>query len=458
MRPTPPAAATLIRAALAAGFLVTIAPPAARAQFTWNLPTGGSWNTGSNWNPALGATKRCRAGVTINNAASGSNPAQTVNRTITLDGAQTVGSITFNNDAANAFTNSLTTGSGGSLTFDATGTGPATIDVNGLTGATGNNTISAAMTLNDTLVATVNNVTASSAAGALNLTATIGGVGGFTKRGDGLATFGTGNKTDQGATILEGGRMRISAAAQPSATSSFTINAGAQLTLITVGAYTFGSGALNLNGSGATSGPFAIFPGAIRNDTNLAVTITNAVVLQSNTLLHVEGSATGSITLTGIVSGPGSLTLTAPNSSANQGQARPQRGEYLPGRNVRERGYARRQRRVRLPRHRERGGRQHSVYLLDCQTDHSGRCVQRDCRLCHIKPAGRRNRWCRGPRVLRTRCRGQRNCRWADAEWGSAGGRDLREYDEHSPCSKTMSILRALESLPSPQYPNHLAF
>ena len=257
--------------------------------------------------------------MTINNAASGSNSAQTANHSITLDAAQTVGSITFNNDAANAFTNSLTTGSGGSLTFDATGTGPAAIDVPVAIG-TGNNTISAAMTLNDTLVASVNNVTASSAAGALNLTATIGGVGGFTKRGDGLATFGTGNKTYQGATILEGGRMRISAAAQPSATSSFTINAGAQLTLITVGAYTFGSGALNLNGSGATSGPFAIFPGAIRNDTNLAVTITNAVVLQSNTLLHVEGSATGSITLTGIVSGPGSLTLTAPNSSANQGQ------------------------------------------------------------------------------------------------------------------------------------------
>jgi autotransporter-associated beta strand protein len=176
------------------------------------------------------------------------------------------------------------------------------------------------MTLTDSLLATVNNVTATSAAGALNLTATIAGPGGFTKAGDGLATFGTGAKTYGGATILSGGRMRISLAAAPTATSSFTINAGAQLDLISAGTYTFGLGPLNLNGSGAITGPFAIFPGAIRNDTNLAVTINNSVVLQSNTLLHVEGSATGSLTFVNSVSGPGSLTLAAPASSANQGQ------------------------------------------------------------------------------------------------------------------------------------------
>src|SRR5205814_1764032 len=110
-------------------------------------------------------------------------------------------------------------------------------------------------------------------------------------------------------TVLSGGRMRISAAAQPSGTSSFTINSGGQLTLITAGDFTFGTGALNLNGAGPTTGPFASFPGAIRNNTDLIATIHNAIVLQSDSLIHVQGSASGSTTLAGNVSGPGKLTV-----------------------------------------------------------------------------------------------------------------------------------------------------
>ena len=260
---------------------------------TWNLAAGGTWNSTASWNPAS-IPNAVGANATFNNAASGLNPAQTGNRTVTADGARTVGSINFNNDAANTFTMSITTGTAGSLIFDESGAGPATIVVNGIAGATGNNTISAPMTLTDSLVATVNNVTASSAAGALNLTATISGPGGFTKQGDGLATFGTGTKTYSGATVLTGGRMRMSLAASPTATSSFTINAGGQLNLISAGSYTFGSGPMNLNGSGPTTGPFAAFPGAIRNDTGIAVTINNSVVLQSDTLIHVQGAGTAS--------------------------------------------------------------------------------------------------------------------------------------------------------------------
>jgi autotransporter-associated beta strand protein len=114
--------------------------------------------------------------------------------------------------------------------------------------------------------------------------------------------------------------MRMSLAAHATATSGLTINAGAQLTLISAGTYNFGSGALNLNGSGPTSGPFAPFPGAIRPDTNLAITINNGVVLQSDSVIHVQGSATGSITLPGGVSGPGKLIVAAIPHDANIGQ------------------------------------------------------------------------------------------------------------------------------------------
>jgi fibronectin-binding autotransporter adhesin len=293
---------------------------------TWNVSSGASWNSAGNWNPS-NIPNSVGAAVTFNSAASGSNPAQTVNSTPTLDGSKTVGSITFNNDAANSLFYTISTGSGGPLVFDQVGSSPATIVVNSVTGSSGNNTISVATTLNDTLVATVNNVTASSAAGALNLITTMSGAGGFTKQGDGMATFGTGAKTYTGPTVLSGGRMRMSSAGAPTATSGFTISAGGQLTLITSANFTFGVGSLNLNGVGAVSGPFAVFPGAIRNDRGIVLVINNPVLLQSDSLIHVQATSgtganpnpTGSVTLAGSVSGPGRLALTAPNSDADQG-------------------------------------------------------------------------------------------------------------------------------------------
>jgi len=283
---------------------------------TWNLAAGGTWDSSANWNPT-GVPNGIGASAVFNNAASSLNPAQTGNRTVTADGSQTVGSITFNNNAANTFTTAINAGAGGTLTFDETGAGPATINVPAVVG-TGNNTIQAPITLADSLVATVNHTTPTSAAGALNLTATMTGPGGFTKLGDGLATFGTGAKMYTGPTVLGGGRLRMSLAASATGTSSFTI-AGGQLDIIAAGTFTLGSGPLNLSGAGPTTGPYAAFPGAIRNDTGLIVTINNMVVLQSDTLIHVQGSAAGSTTLAGNVSGPGKLSLTGTPHDANLG-------------------------------------------------------------------------------------------------------------------------------------------
>jgi autotransporter-associated beta strand protein len=313
-------------AAAVAGLLLSTAS-AAQAAIIWNQATGtGSWNTASNWTPAT-VPNAVGENATFNNAASANNPAQTGNRTINLDGAQTVGSITFNNDAANAFTNTIAAGTAGSLTFDDTGAGPATMSVPAVAG-TGNNQISAPMVFNDNVVANVDNTTASSAAGALNLTGTISGAGGFTKNGPGLATFGTGTKTYTGPTVINGGRMRISATAHPSANSSFTVNSGGQVEFITSGTYGFGGNTVNLNGAGATSGPFAVFPGAIRPTRAMAINITAPINLQSDTLLHMQATAgtganptpsNGNITLTNTISGPGKLTFTAPNSDIDQG-------------------------------------------------------------------------------------------------------------------------------------------
>jgi len=285
----------------------------------------GSWNTATNWNPAT-VPNAVGANATFNNGATANNSAQTANRTATTDGAQTIGSLVFNNDVANAFTNSITTGTGGPLTFDEVGAGPATINVPAGPG-TGNNTISVAMVLADNVVAQVDSTALTTGTGALNLTAAISGSGGFTKSGDGMMTFGTGAKTYTGATNINGGRTRMSIAAHPTA-PSFTINAGGQGELISNGTYAFGGNTVNLNGNGATTGPFAAFPGAIRPTRAVAATISAPVNLQSDTVLHMQATngtgaspttANGNMTFTNTISGPGKLIFTGANSDIDQG-------------------------------------------------------------------------------------------------------------------------------------------
>lgn len=303
--------------ATSASALLFLSFPAAHAE-TY-VPAGGtsSWAIPGNWNPA-----------SVPNAVGAVaqfNGNNTGNRTIHTDSGIagfTVGAILFDLEGTGTSTNSLQTGTvaGSKLILDNGGAG-AILFTHG--SATGNNTISVPLVLNDLVIAQVDQTTSTSQAGSLNLTAAISGPGSILKQGEGLMTFGTGAKTYTGETVLNGGRTRMSSTAQPSATSSFTINAGAQLTLINGaggGSYTFGTGPLNLNGTGATSGPYSAFPGAIRNDTNLAVTINNPTVLQSDTLLHVQGAVTGSLTFTNTISGVGSLTLMARNSNADLGQ------------------------------------------------------------------------------------------------------------------------------------------
>ncbi|MDB5320154.1 MAG: hypothetical protein JWN40_1785 [Phycisphaerales bacterium] len=285
------------------------------AQAETFVPTTGtsSYNVNTNWNPqsvpnAVGAS------------ASFVNPTGT--RTATLDAPITVGSFVFNTTSGTAFTTTLSNGTGGSLKFDELDVGPATITASGDGAAS--TIISASMTLTDSLVANVSNTVGNSTSGALTLSGGMTGSGGFTKQGAGLLTISTNTKSYTGPTVLDtnSGRTRYSSAGSVLQSSSFTVKAGSQLTFVTTnGTYTFGAGSLFLNGTGpGPASPQSIFPGVIRNDTGIIATISNPIVLQSDSLIHVEGSATGSTTFANTVTGPGGLALTAPNSSANQGQ------------------------------------------------------------------------------------------------------------------------------------------
>jgi autotransporter-associated beta strand protein len=292
----------------AAGLSAAVGARPASAD-VFNQPAGASWNVGANWSSGT-VPNAIGANATFNGAATASNPDQTANRTITLDGAKTVGSILFNNDLA-AFTNSITTGTGGPLTLDEAAAGPATITTQGT--GTGNNTISVAMVLTDPVLATVNNLTATSGAGSLNITAAVSGPGGFTKQGAGLMTFGTGAKTYAGPTLLDtnSGRTRMSLLASPTATSEFRVRSGAQLELISAGTYALGTGSVFLNGNGPVApSPQAAFPGAIRPASNLDIRLTNPVVLESDTSVNIfraGGAGPGSFMFDSTISGPGML-------------------------------------------------------------------------------------------------------------------------------------------------------
>jgi hypothetical protein len=133
--------------AASAAALLMGAVPSAHAS-TWELTTGGSWATATNWNPD-GVPNSSSAGAIF----TGINSA---NRTITVDSGATgftVGSISFDTTGAGTFTNAINTGTTGSkLLMSNLGFG-ATITTSGT--GTGNNSFSVAMVLNEDVQANV---------------------------------------------------------------------------------------------------------------------------------------------------------------------------------------------------------------------------------------------------------------------------------------------------------------
>src|SRR5690606_30073445 len=73
---------------------------------TWNVSSGSaSWGIDFNWFPAT-APNAVGASAVFNGAATSDNIDQTANRTATLDGTKTIGSLVFNNDLG-TFTNTI---------------------------------------------------------------------------------------------------------------------------------------------------------------------------------------------------------------------------------------------------------------------------------------------------------------------------------------------------------------
>jgi len=154
----------------------------------WNVDAGGSWGTASNWSPAVVPT-----GAT---GIAGFLGKITAARTVTLDGARTIGTIVFDN--ANRYT--IAPGSSGGLTVgDAANAG--TIEV-----ASGSHVISAALTMGGTSEIKVATGQALTLSGIFRIAT--GQV--VTKTGDGSLTIGGSQTHGTGAWLnVDGGTVNL---------------------------------------------------------------------------------------------------------------------------------------------------------------------------------------------------------------------------------------------------------
>ncbi len=142
-----------------------------------------SWNQQLNW---LGGVPNA-VGAEVNFWRT-----LTANRTITLDGIQTVGKMSFDSP----FSYTLSPGIGGALNFSNSGSGAT------LTSNQGSHTITAAVILSSNLTAAIN-------AGTFTINGVVSGSGGLTKSGAGTLVLTAANAYS-GNTTVQAGTLRIS--------------------------------------------------------------------------------------------------------------------------------------------------------------------------------------------------------------------------------------------------------
>jgi glucose/arabinose dehydrogenase len=189
---------------LASGEVYRIQTTASVAAATWNVDNGGIWSQGSNWTGDAAPN-----GV---DQAATFGPVITANRTVAVDTAKTIGTITFNNAAAS---------------YNITGTNAITLSVTSgdaqINVTNGSHTISAPLTLaSDTLI------TVTPAASNLSVTGALSANGlNLTKAGAGTLTLANvraaGLLIDAGAVAVAPGGT----AASTSLVGSLTIAGGA---------------------------------------------------------------------------------------------------------------------------------------------------------------------------------------------------------------------------------------
>jgi hypothetical protein len=263
----------------------------------WIQPNSGSWGTPANWSNAYVPHV---AGDAANFAGA------TATSTVTLDGARSVGSMSFD---SSGYSYTIAAGSGGALTFD-NGSSAAT-----LTDYAGAHIISANAVLNSNTTVSVINFGDS-----VTFSGNISGAGGLTvtNPGDGDVIVSGTNNYGGGTTVTAGNLQLASATALPTGTA------------LTLGALDVPSGNLDLNGNNATvssitvlTGPQTIPTGAVAQIINTSAAAVTATLTYAGTVGNPstysgninDSSGSGGST-TALTVSSGSLTLTGTDTYA----------------------------------------------------------------------------------------------------------------------------------------------
>jgi fibronectin-binding autotransporter adhesin len=247
----------------------------------WNLDGNGSWANAANW---IGGVPNAASSV----ATFGS--VITAARTVTLDGNETVGFVTFNN--ANSYT--INGGTGGTLILD-NGVNPAQI-----TDSAGTHFINVPMTLNSNTGIAVTN-----AADTLNISGNIGGAGTLTVSGAGSVVLGGTNSFAGAFTSTSTGTVSLTG-----------VNSFASLT-------NSGTGTIILSGANTYSGPTTISAGKIQLASGgtlgnglSSLSIASGATLDLNGQNATVGSLSGAGTIDDVAGG-GTSSLTTGGLNAN---------------------------------------------------------------------------------------------------------------------------------------------
>jgi autotransporter-associated beta strand protein len=274
------------------------------ANSTWNTAANNqSWNVAGNWTPAVVPHM---AGDTANFLGAATSPI-----TVTLDAAQSVGSLNFNN--TNSYT--IAAGTGGSLVMDSGTASSATIN-----DANGSHTIAAPVTLNSNTVVNVTNVGdtftfAGNITPANSSTLTIG-TGGV---GTGLGTVAL-TATYAGNVTINSGTLQLGSATVTNAGAvTGNISDNGTLKFVRSDSYSYsgtisgsgsvvqaGTGTLTLASANTYGGGTTISSGTIKMG-NATALGTGAVTINTPGILDVNGTGP---TLPGIV-GTGTVDNTA---------------------------------------------------------------------------------------------------------------------------------------------------
>jgi autotransporter-associated beta strand protein len=177
----------------------------------WNADANGNWGTGP-WTAGVPDAAGAFA------AFGGGGATITTDRTITVDGARTVGTLSFNNPN---FGYTLAAGAGAALTLD-NGASPAFV-----TGAAGSHTIQAPLAL----TASGATFTAVGASDGLTVSGAVSGGGAVTKTGAGTLAL-TGVNTYTGGTSINGGTVAVNGAAGLGDAAGAVTFAGGRLRLL----------------------------------------------------------------------------------------------------------------------------------------------------------------------------------------------------------------------------------